>query len=385
MTMGAAPIMWALAWSIPALLRIAWDLRMARGWSRWKKRNAAPPASAADPAVSLILCVRNDLDALQAIWPRWTGQQFPDQWTVQWVVVDDGSTDGTAAWLRQQAAQDARITVVHHPKQHPGKKEALAAGIAAAAHDRLVLTDADCMPALRWAHTLASTLGHDEQPPHLAFGASLPAGGPVLLQFDALRIAWQSMTEAALGRGYMATGRSLAYRRSTWTRLGGFAAHTDLASGDDDLFVQQAMAAGLALHPVTAGPEARNPTVPARHLREGFRRKRRHLTTAPRYAPATALRLASDAALDPIVALLGLTAPLLLHNGGWIPFVTAASALLVRATTLSAFAKDQGLSAAAGLSAIAWGPVRWAGLALATLLNFTSSPTWTQRAPTRRS
>ena len=381
----AAPIAWALALSIPALLRITWDLLMARGWSRWKKRTLAPPSSVADPAVSLILCVHNDLDALQTIWPCWTGQQFPDHWTVQWVVVDDGSTDGTDDWLRHSAAQDARITVVHHPKRSPGKKGALAAGIAAAVHDRMVLTDADCRPSLRWAHSLASTLGHAGHAPHIAFGASLPEGGPVLLQFDALRIAWQSMTEAALGRGYMATGRNLAYRKSTWTQLDGFAAHMDLASGDDDLFVQQALAAGLELLPVTAGPEARNPTAPARTVREGFHRKRRHLTTAPRYTMATALRLTVDAALDLMVGLLGLSAPLLLHNGGWIPFVTAASALLVRATTLSTFAKDQGLSAAAGPFAIAWGPVRWAGLALATLSNFTSSPTWTQRAPTRRS
>lgn len=385
MTIGAAPIMWALALSIPALLRIAWDLRLARGWSRWRSRTPAPPSSVTDPAVSLILCVHNDLAALQAIWPHWTGQQFPDHWTVQWVVVDDGSTDSTAAWLRQSAAQDARITVVHHPKQRPGKKEALAAGIAAAVHDRLVLTDADCRPGARWAHTLASTIGHTGHAPHLVFGASLPESGPALLRFDALRVAWQSMTEATLGRGYMATGRSLAYRKSTWTQLGGFAAHMDLASGDDDLFVQQALAAGLALHPVSADPDAHNPTTPAQTVREGFRRKRRHLTTAPRYTRATALRLTMDAALDLIVGLLGLTAPFLLHNGEWIPFVTAASALLVRATTLSAFAKDQGLSAAAGPVAIAWGPVRWAGLALATLSNFTSSPTWTQRAPTNRS
>lgn len=383
-----APLVWAWALALPAALRIALDLRWASAWRHLRKGFGASLPDPIDPAVSLIVCAHNDLPALQQLWPAWRGQVFPEGWSVEWVLVDDGSTDGTADWIRAHASDDPDLTVVHHPKTAPGKKAALAAGIAAARHDRLVLTDADGQPGPDWAHGLAATLGPPNGSPAVAFGVSLPQGGPRLLRFDGLRIAWQSMAEAALGRAYMAVGRSLAYRRSTWQQLGGFEPHGDLLSGDDDLFVQQALQAGLHVQPVHATrPSERNATAPAQGLGDGFRRKRRHLSTAPHYGFSSRWRLVLDALLDPMVVVctgagwaIGL-----LHNGGWIPLVAAGAALLVRATTLSSFAKDQGLPASVGFSAIVWGPLRWGFLALATSSNFTSSPTWTQRAPTSRS
>ena len=152
----------------------------------------------------------------------WRGQRFPDGWDVQWIVVDDGSADGTADWLQDRLRQEgAELTVVHHDKQRPGKKEALGAGIAAARNDRLVLTDADCLPGPDWAHSMASRLGGPDAPPHVLLGFSLPDGGPSWPQFDALRVAWQYGSLAAAGAPYMGVGRNLAYRKSDWMRIGG--------------------------------------------------------------------------------------------------------------------------------------------------------------------
>ena len=188
------------------------------------------------------------------------GPAVSEGWQVQWVVVNDGSTDGTRAWLEDRlAASGQGLTVVHHDKQTAGKKAALAAGIRAAEHDRLILTDADCLPGPDWAATMASGLGHPGAPPRILLGFSLPAGGPVMLAFDALRVAWQYGSEAAAGRPYMGVGRNLAYRKSDWLRVGGFGGHADLNSGDDDLFVQDAIRSGAAC---TQWPSPSRPPVP---------------------------------------------------------------------------------------------------------------------------
>ena len=372
--------------SVPALLRMAWDLQLG---AAWRRRPCADhdDGPAEDRSATLVLCIHNDLDALRSIWPLWRGQRFPEGWQVQWVVVNDGSTDGTRAWLEDRlAAHGQGLTVVHHDKQTAGKKAALAAGIRAAEHDRLILTDADCLPGPDWAATMAAGLGHRGAPPRILLGFSLPAGGPAMLAFDALRVAWQYGSEAADGRPYMGVGRNLAYRKSDWLRLGGFGGHADLASGDDDLFVQDAIQSGATCSPMAAPLEATCPTRPTTSLADGLRRKRRHLTTAPRYSWRHRWRLLADAALDPAVAAAALAgAGGLLHSGGWIPAVAAGMALTVRAATLSSFARDLHQPRFAGIRALWLGPVRWGLLGLATLSNFTSSPTWTQRAPTNRS
>ncbi|MEC8759418.1 MAG: glycosyltransferase [Bacteroidota bacterium] len=377
----------ALTASLPALLRMGWDLRLLSAWRRRPRpEGTLPPAG--DRSASLILSVHDDLEALRRIWPMWRGQRFPDGWDVQWIVVDDGSTDGTADWLQDRLQQeDDELTVVHHAKERPGKQEALGAGIAAARHDRLVLTDADCLPGPAWAHSLASRLGGPDTPPHVLLGFSLPEGGPAWPQFDALRVAWQYGSLAAAGAPYMGVGRNLAYRKSDWMRIGGFGHHLDLASGDDDLFVQDAAGAGLACWPVAAsGANAACPTQPASSSRDAFRRKTRHLTTAPHYRRRVRWTLATDALLDPLVAAIAVAgAAGLVHIGGWIPLVAAGLALTVRSATLSSFARDLDHPGSIALRAFGLGPLRWALLGLATLSTFTSSPTWTQRAPTNRS
>jgi len=58
------------------------------------------------------------------------------------IVVDDGSTDGTAERAEAVAARVARLRVIRLGVNR-GKTQAIAVGVAAAAHDWLLLLDAD--------------------------------------------------------------------------------------------------------------------------------------------------------------------------------------------------------------------------------------------------
>ena len=58
------------------------------------------------------------------------------------IYVDDGSTDGTGAWLRQVCAGDPRIALLRLARNF-GKEIALTAGLEAAGGDAVVVIDAD--------------------------------------------------------------------------------------------------------------------------------------------------------------------------------------------------------------------------------------------------
>lgn len=98
--------------------------------------NAVTSLSLVVPAYDEALNVGACIDEARATFTRLA---IPE-WEI--VVVDDGSTDGTAAAVRAHAAGDARIRVVSH-ETNRGYGQALHAGIAAARHAWVFITDAD--------------------------------------------------------------------------------------------------------------------------------------------------------------------------------------------------------------------------------------------------
>jgi cellulose synthase/poly-beta-1,6-N-acetylglucosamine synthase-like glycosyltransferase/peptidoglycan/xylan/chitin deacetylase (PgdA/CDA1 family) len=101
--------------------------RRKPGWS-W-----GPPVT--EP-VSVIVPAYNEKEGIEAAVRSLAGGDYPD---IEVVVVDDGSTDGTAAIVERLALPDVRVIRV----PNGGKANALNAGIALARHDIIVTVDGD--------------------------------------------------------------------------------------------------------------------------------------------------------------------------------------------------------------------------------------------------
>jgi poly-beta-1,6-N-acetyl-D-glucosamine synthase len=193
------------------------------------------------PAVSVIICAKNELKNLRKYLPTVLEQAYPNY---EVIVVDDCSWDESGEYLKEMKAQYPHLmvsTIREQDKYKHGKKFALTLGIKAAKNEVLLMTDADCMPADKnWISQMVA--GYDNETEIvIGYGAYLKEKGLLnsLVRFDTFFIAMQYLAFALNGRAYMGVGRNLSYRRSMFFTKKGFANHYHIFSGDDDLFVNE--------------------------------------------------------------------------------------------------------------------------------------------------
>jgi glycosyltransferase involved in cell wall biosynthesis len=243
------------------------------------------------PAVSVVICARNEDDNLVAFLPKIFEQEYPE---FEVVVVNDCSFDNTSDILKEFAAKHNRLKVVtiHENENHShGKKVALMMGIKGATYEHLLLTDADCYPSSKtWIADMVQGFESDIEIV-LGYGSYEKQKGFLnkLIRFDTFLIALQYLSFALTKRTYMGTGRNLAYKKDLFFRMKGFASHYHIESGDDDLFVNEA--ASKKNTSIQIAPSAHTVSKVKGTYRDWFRQKRRHVTTYTHYNTASKIRL----------------------------------------------------------------------------------------------
>ncbi len=171
------------------------------------------------PSLSVVVCAYNAADTLAECLTHCDLLDFP---RLEVVVVDDGSTDHTAAITRQHPA--VRLVQV----SHGGLSAARNAGYLAATGELIAYLDADAYPSPEWpwylalaAAGVAGSGGPNVPPPGDGLAASVVArspGGPVPQLSDE-------------DRALHLPGCNMAFWREVLHALGGF--DTELRSAED--------------------------------------------------------------------------------------------------------------------------------------------------------
>jgi glycosyltransferase involved in cell wall biosynthesis len=233
--------------------------------------------------VSVIVCAHNELVNLQKLLPVLFAQNYR---RFEVVVVNDRSTDGTLDYLLSAQQEYPTLKIVwlrYRPRHIRGKKYALTIGIRAAAYDKLLLTDADCLPlSPDWIRGMASRLEGDTTFV-LGYSPYKRAKGILnhYIRYETLLSGALYLTAAIEGRPYMGVGRNLAYRKSFFMQQKGFYRHIHITGGDDDLFVNEHATSDNTR--IAIAPAAQVLSRPKTNWKEYYRQKKRHLSVGKYY------------------------------------------------------------------------------------------------------
>ena len=203
------------------------------------------------PFVSIIVAARNEEKNIVTLLTQLTQQTYP---SYEIIIVNDRSTDRTGDIItsfQQSHPNLKRVDITTLAGDMPAKKNALAQGIAASEGEILCFTDADCIPPREWVDELVSAFHSDVGlvagyspydasllPQQSQRKGSLRSIFYSFLEYEEFKGAVWSAGAIGLEKGWLCTGRSLAYRRAVYEEVGGFEMIKHSISGDDDLFLQ---------------------------------------------------------------------------------------------------------------------------------------------------
>ncbi len=221
------------------------------------------------PRVSLIFTVRNEEEALPALLTSLEEQSRPPD---EIVIADGGSTDGTVPLLRAfaaarqrsvipaQAGIQSRVVLLELPGANIA--EGRNAAIRAATGDIIAVTDAGVSLPRYWLAELVRPL-EDRPEVDMVSGYSRPDPNS---RFEALLAATTlPLVSEVREESYLASSRSVAFRRELWEKTGGYPEWLDYC--EDVVFDLNCKAVGAH---VVFQPAASARFRPRPHLRAFF-------------------------------------------------------------------------------------------------------------------
>ncbi len=230
------------------------------------------------PTVSVLVACHNEEAVAGCLVEGLVAIDYPSD-RLEWVVVDDGSSDGTGAILDDAARSHARFTVLHRPPgSGGGKSGALNAALAVAGGEIVVVFDADHRPH---PDVVLRLVRHFEDGQVAAVqGRCLVANGedsPITAMVAVDYLAGYYVNEygrQAMYRLPAYGGANCAVRASTLLALGGW--NRETVTEDTDLTLRMVLSGWRVRYDVAAVDEEEGVVTFGRYWRQRERWARGH-------------------------------------------------------------------------------------------------------------
>ncbi len=239
------------------------------------------PEGRVTEGISIVVACHDDLEGIVRLLPRLQAQKNVEY---EVIIVDDRSDIDNHLALKAELAKYPGFRLIQvracPPHIHP-KKYAITLAIKAATYERILLTDADCVPLSNdWAMKMTSLYTKDTD---FVLGYSPNAKQKGFLnsfiRYETFISGIQYLSLALWGMPYMGVGRNLSYTKSIFLNNNGFGKFQNITGGDDDLFVNQHARAGRVSVCITA----QTLTQPKSSWAEYLVQKKRHYSVSRYY------------------------------------------------------------------------------------------------------
>ncbi len=194
--------------------------------------------------ISIIIPARNEEENIGYCLQSIIEQSYPAH-LFEVLVVDDHSTDNTAAIIKSYASQNVKLISLKDylsaNEINSYKKKAIEISIQQSNGELIVTSDADCIFPKNWLTTVASFY-ESKRPAFIVMPVLISYGKKMIEVFQSLDfMTLQGITGASVHKKFhsMCNGANLAYTKEAFIAVNGFKGIDNIASGDDMLLMHK--------------------------------------------------------------------------------------------------------------------------------------------------
>lgn len=232
---------------------------------------------------SIIIAAKNEEQNFENLFSSLSAIDYPED-KFEVIIVDDNSEDSTFKSAEKLSNGHKNYKIIKTRKQAAlsGKRAALTTGIDRAKFNYILITDADCIVPPDWLKIYSSEFRNND----IVFGiASLIQTGSFtnkIACFDNLKSQILVFFLSRLGLYYSASARNLAFRKDSFLKIMGYENTTDTLSGDDDLFIREALKNNLKIS-YTASKDSIVYSFSKSTVKDYLKQKARHTSSSHFY------------------------------------------------------------------------------------------------------
>ena len=196
---------------------------------------------ASNLSISVIVAIRNGEKSLNTLIEDLLNQEYSSG-DLEFILVDDKSSDGTKKIIQSAAEKHAEIKYVSSidgSAELSFKKKALDAGIKNSNYDTLLFTDVDCRLGRFWVSSMSNGFTNNIDYVIGFSRAKYQFGLANLFQkIDFLMLMFSARAVSNLGYPLASSGQNQGFKKSIFQKVGGYTKISNLLMGDDSIFLQ---------------------------------------------------------------------------------------------------------------------------------------------------